>query len=285
MSIYGPSGSAEVIDLTSYATKAFVESKVAGVGDMNMRNHRVRNLASPADPHDAATKQYVDSTSSVRGLRELVFNHGVTIRESSVLRDGSQAMTGSLNMGNQRIVHVADPSSEQDVATKAYVDSMLRDPAGNIDVGEKRVVRVGNPVSPHDAATKSYVDAHRTKPVITVWAEETTGLNRGQYEWSFGNGSDGRDHQRSGYTMMAHGRIIRMGLCSGTTTEDLVVNVTVNGDDTSYGVRRERGAVSAYNIFPTPLEVRAGSVINFVSRVTARLAASSIVALLIELDL
>lgn len=41
----------------------------------------------------------------------------------SVLLDGSQTMTGNLNMGTHSILGVVDPSNAQDAATKNYVDT------------------------------------------------------------------------------------------------------------------------------------------------------------------
>ena len=65
-------------------------------------------------------------------------------------RDGSDSIGGELNLSNNKIVNVANPTSAQDVATKHYADSR--------------------------------------KPVITIWAQEAGPLNRGEYEWSFGSG-------------------------------------------------------------------------------------------------
>ena len=41
-----------------------------------------------------------------------------------VLRDGTNAMTGALQMGNHKITGLTDPTANQDAATKAYVDSV-----------------------------------------------------------------------------------------------------------------------------------------------------------------
>jgi hypothetical protein len=40
-------------------------------------------------------------------------------------RDGSRAMTGNLNIGNNRIINLGDPVGAQDGATKAYVDLQI----------------------------------------------------------------------------------------------------------------------------------------------------------------
>ena len=56
------------------------------------------------------------------------------------------------------------------------------------------------------------------KPVVTVWTEEKGDFERGAFEWSFGNGSDGRQHSMSGYIMMAPGRIIHAGSTSKLNT-------------------------------------------------------------------
>ena len=68
---------------------------------------------------------------------------------------------------------------------------------------------------------KNYVDSH--KQVITVWTEERGTVNDGQYEWAFGNGSDGRNHAQCGYTMLAPGRTLRMGLTACGSMAPLLI--------------------------------------------------------------
>ena len=41
----------------------------------------------------------------------------------SVASDGQTPMSGSLNMGNNQITNMADPTTTQSAATKAYVDA------------------------------------------------------------------------------------------------------------------------------------------------------------------
>jgi len=52
-------------------------------------------------------------------------NLGVSAAADVVLRDGSQAMTGNLDAGTNKIVNVVDPTAAQDAATKSYADSII----------------------------------------------------------------------------------------------------------------------------------------------------------------
>lgn len=178
---------------------------------------------------------------------------GITLNalNTAVKLDGNNPMTGDLKMGNHQIKGVTNPVDQQDAATKNYVDSR--------------------------------------KPLITVWAEETGSINAAQYEWSFGNGSDGTDHANIGYTMMAAGRVLRMGLAASTNTTapgTVMVNIVVNGtEQTSYGVTNPSGQYSGTTTFATPLELAQGDRVNFRSATTNGSVTCTVVSLLIELDL
>lgn len=143
------------------------------------------------------------------------------------------------------------------------------------------------PVKPQDAATKAYVD--NRKPVITIWAEERGRLDSGQYEWSFGGGSEGRAHSKCGYPLPSSGRLKWLGLAStnnsGQSIGQLSVSVVVDGRVTHQSITKPAAQVSHHTRVNHPLELRAGSVINFVTRTTRTDARSSIVSAIIELDL
>lgn len=127
-------------------------------------------------------------------------------------------------------------------------------------------------------------------PVITIYAEEVGPIQAGKHEWSFGNSSAGNnDHRYCGYTMAAPGKILRMSLASanrsGHATGRIQVVITVNGEETPYGIIKPVNQRAGYTIFDTPLELIAGSVINFVSKSSNNTASASTVALLIELSI
>ncbi len=86
------------------------------------------------------------------------------------------------------------------------------------------------------------------------------------------------------------GTIIRMALSSvtqkGNSTGEIRVNLVLNGAEQRTGVTKHAGYRSTYTTFDTvPIRVPAGSVINFVTKTGDSSSYSSVVALLIELDL
>ena len=85
-------------------------------------------------------------------------------------------LTGNLNMANNKIFSLADPTGEKQAANKQYVDSMINSLANAakttflevdgsnkltrpLDAGNQRMVNVGAPTEDNDATTKSYVDS------------------------------------------------------------------------------------------------------------------------------
>jgi hypothetical protein len=88
--------------------------------------------------------------------------------------DGSKAMSGSLDMGTNKVTNVVDPTLAQEGATKNYVDSNYYDQtttdnkylhldgsktmSGSLDMGTNKITSVVDPTSAQEASTKNYVD-------------------------------------------------------------------------------------------------------------------------------
>ena len=93
------------------------------------------------------------------------------INNNYVRTDGSNPVTGSLDMRGNTIYNVADPVNPQDVVTKVYVDNTkgsgvigrkIGDSVSikeNMDfLGKQKIKNLPDPVNDHDAVTKEYVD-------------------------------------------------------------------------------------------------------------------------------
>lgn len=235
--------------------------------------------------HEIATTQVTEGAS-------LPYIHDNFLRT-----DGTGEMTGALNLGHNKITNVIDPIDQQDAATKAYVERAIElvyeSPVRNFRTSDIDMDRynIRNlpliPSEPSDATSKYYVDSGRTKPIITIWAAERGRLNAGTMEWSFGHGEVNR---HTGYTMLAPGRILRMGLtCNqqGGNNQNATVKLTVNGLHIDRCVvTQTAGHNSGVNVFNSPQhQVNQGDVLNFVTVMDNEVALSSIVSILIELDL
>lgn len=73
------------------------------------------------------------------------------------LKDGSLAMTGNLNMDSNKITNILNPTSNQDGATKKYVDD-----ADNILDGAK-VNKIGDNMTGHISTTNTFNDIENRK--------------------------------------------------------------------------------------------------------------------------
>ena len=95
-------------------------------------------------------------------------------------------MTNNLNLGNNKIVGLATPTSNTDAATKKYVDDNTAAPdlsdylekdgtvamTGDLNVGNNKIVGLATPVSNTDAATKKYVDDNTGSPDLSDYLEK-----------------------------------------------------------------------------------------------------------------
>ena len=78
--------------------------------NLDANSNRITDLADPTAAQDAATKNYVDTTTTANPI---------------YVAAAGDTMSGDLAMGTNKVTGVGDPTAAQDAATKNYVDTQL----------------------------------------------------------------------------------------------------------------------------------------------------------------
>jgi hypothetical protein len=172
-------------DINASAAIAF--SKIATpAADFAMGGYKITGLGTPSSNTDASTKAYVDTSisnliggapSTLDTLDEIAAALADTANFSDtvVLKTGS-TMSGQLNMGSQKIVNIAEPTTDHDVASKYYVDSITTAPSNLTGV----ITSVGpatSIASQTGTGTKFVVDTSPTLVTPVLGVATATSIN------------------------------------------------------------------------------------------------------------
>ena len=152
-------------------------------GNLAMGNNKVTGLATPTDSSDAATKGYVDAEvnaildgapAALDTLNEIAAainddsNVYTTLTNSIDLKlpKAGGTMTGNIVMGTNKVTSTTNPSTNDDLSRKGYVDtqdalkvSKAGDTmTGNLSMGANKVTSSATPTADDDLTRKAYVD-------------------------------------------------------------------------------------------------------------------------------
>ena len=101
-------GLAHKTELASYLKR---DGSISVTSDFDFGDNKITKVGNGSQWTDVVNKGYIDT--------ELFSKPNVN---QVVLRDGSQDMTGNLNMSQKKIVNLADPTGINDATGKGYVD-------------------------------------------------------------------------------------------------------------------------------------------------------------------
>ena len=156
-------------------TKFYVDAKflqVSGsnkmIGNLDMNTKKIVNVNTPSQNNDASNKKYVDDT---------VVANKVDV-SPYFKKDGSQKMTGNINMDNNRIYNLPAPTGANQPTPLAFTDMKYLHVAGtnkmtnNLNMDKKKIINLRTPTSNTDAATKKYVDDNSGAPDLSDYLEK-----------------------------------------------------------------------------------------------------------------
>ena len=150
---------------TDSATKKYVDTHSGGGktslitvdSNIDMKSqYSITKLKTPTDNDDAANKKYVDD-SKVDGSVFLKL-------------DGTRPMSGNLNMNNNRIYNIPNPTGSKQPIPLVYGDLAYLHVNGSnmmtnhMNMNNKKINNLQTPTNDTDAATKKYVDDKSTNP-------------------------------------------------------------------------------------------------------------------------
>ena len=120
-----------VADAAAALAKANEMLPLAGgtmTGAIAMSNKKITGLAAPTSDADAANKKYVDdakaAASAIGDAAQSTANSALSKANAALPKAGG-TMSGAINMGNQKITNLADPTDTTDAVNKDYVDSAI----------------------------------------------------------------------------------------------------------------------------------------------------------------
>ena len=86
-------------------------------------------------------------------------------RNNFLKLDGTNNMAGGLDLNNDKITNVADPTEDDDAINKRYLESatnnFLRRDGGDLNLDNNKIVNLSEPTEVQDATTKQYVDSRK----------------------------------------------------------------------------------------------------------------------------
>ena len=120
--------------------------------DLDMDNHKIKDMAQPTDDNDASTKAYVDT--EIAKIPSVGSDLSVYLK-----KDGSVAMTGNLDMNNQYIQNIKTPKANESdkSANVGFVVKEINDSNANLTQQYKDYMAQSHLISSHKTNEFKYL--------------------------------------------------------------------------------------------------------------------------------
>ena len=151
--------------------------KLTGDGNYDIDGKRLTNVSQPIDARDVATKAYIDGN-----------------KLDVVLRDGSQNMTGNLDMNNNKLTSLADSTDDNDAVnlkvlkehTQFHQNNYHLQPSFQFfkNFGDRRKIVIGQPGNPNLLPADHFYRSHIVHHDPRLVAKEGFGSGFGGWAWS-----------------------------------------------------------------------------------------------------
>lgn len=165
--------------------------------NINAGGYPIKNVGEPSTDSDVATKGYVDNAIATGGGGG---TGGITQEQADAryLQLSGGTMSGSVNMGSNKITNLSDPQNYTDAANMQYVNNALFPVAsslnniisgdqqlpylsnsggtltGALNMGNNKITMGATPTETTDVTNKGYVDG-----VVKVVSDEVDGILAG----------------------------------------------------------------------------------------------------------
>lgn len=231
----------------------------------------------PGDPYLVVGRVRVDRASG-RALIVLDDGRAFDVEGDELLppaellvRDGSRALTGPLDMGGNDVgnLPVSGPAGVYSAASAAWVLSSFLLQAQNLaDLANAASARtnlgLGNAATLDVGTTSGTVAAgdHQHQATFVIWAEESSAPSvstSSGYQWSFGNGATGSG---TGITLAAACELTAVSLRLSGASPSVTVEVYANGVATG-AVCSSAGANSSFAKITPTVSLAAGDHLTF----------------------
>ncbi len=158
---------------SSAASKKYVDNEVAKVGGgldqatVDNRYLKKTDAATTYEMQTSASNTYLSKTNAISAYAPIDASYTKAESDTKYARKGSSSgftMTGDIDMGDNKILKLADPITPKSATNKDYVDNNFLSKhggliLGNIAMSGQSITNLNpTPQTNNDAVTKSYVD-------------------------------------------------------------------------------------------------------------------------------